>query len=90
MTDETAAIRCDDQTETIITYEDNGAVYEIDDLSILHAEQWGEYAVYENGRQVADFTVPGAFMKEAFRPDVPTDDELVEYAKAAVAAAEGK
>jgi hypothetical protein len=81
-------------TETILTYEADGLTYEIDHLGIgrpggshdLDHGQWGEFAVYCDGEQVAEFAIEESILKPEFRPaELPvTDEELIRLAKEAV------
>lgn len=75
-------------TETIATYHLGGVKYEIDHLGILHPDtQWGEFAVYADGEQVAEFAIEESGLKPEFRPlGLPVArDELVRLAREAVA-----
>ena len=81
--------------ETITTYQLGGRTYEIDHLGIAGAEnfaagslsdQWGEFAVYREGEQVAEFAIPESAVKPEYRPDsLPADAELIRLAREAVA-----
>ena len=74
-------------TETILTYEAGGETYEIDHLGIGRGFQWGEFAVYCDGMQVAEFAIEESALKPEFRPatlPVP-DQELIRLAREAVA-----
>ena len=75
--------------ETVMTYEDNGQVYEIDHLGVGWPSQWGEFAVYTGNREVAAFSIPESLLKPEFRPAAlpVTPDQLVELAKQAVSEA---
>jgi hypothetical protein len=75
-------------SETIATYTLDDETYEIDHLGIGHDHQWGGFAVYWNGMQVAEFWIQEAGLKPEHRPDeLPvTDDELIRLAKEAVEA----
>jgi hypothetical protein len=81
----------DGTTETIATYEDGGAIYEIDHLGILHDSQWGEFAVYRAGQHVATFSIAESMLKPEFRPETMpvTTAELIALARGAVAEEEG-
>lgn len=75
-----------DTTETVATYEQDGSEYQIDHLGICYPSQAGDYAVYRDGEQVAEFTPgPGLVLPE----EIDTD-ELIEFAKQAVANAESE
>jgi hypothetical protein len=70
-----------DTTETVATYEAEGARYEIDHLGILYPQtQWGEFAVYCEGYHVASFLTD--YM------DLPDTDELIRLAKRATSEAD--
>lgn len=72
--------------ETIMTYEDSGKTYEIDHLGVAVGAQWGEFAVYCDEVQVAEFAIPESALKPEFRPDsLPPDEELIGLAREAVA-----
>jgi len=46
--------------ETVAAFEHDGSTYEIDHLGIGSASQWGEFAVYCDGGEVAEFAIgPG-------------------------------
>jgi hypothetical protein len=45
--------------ETVAGFEHDGSTYEIDHLGIGSASQWGEFAVYCDGQEVAQFTLAG-------------------------------
>jgi hypothetical protein len=76
--------------ETVVEYvDDKGDSFGVDHLGIGHPEtQWGEFAVYRNGVQLAEFAVPDAALKPEFRKGLPSLGELVELAKQAVAEAD--
>lgn len=71
--------------ETVATYEVGTATYEIDHLGICRDSQWGEFAVYRDGKQVAEFALTEAMLRKEFRPErLPvTDVELIAFAQAA-------
>lgn len=70
--------------ETIATYEHDGVAYEIDHLGICAPSQYGEYAVYQGGEQIAEFAVEASLYIPGHRPPLPELDMLVALAKAAV------
>lgn len=75
-----------DTTETVATYRDHrGRTVEIDHLGIGNPEQCGEYAVYRDAEQIAEFATPAAMFRDV--PLVGTD-ELIESARHAVAETE--
>ena len=45
--------------ETVAAFEHDGCSYEIDHLGIGSGSQWGEFAVYCDGEEVAEFTLAG-------------------------------
>ncbi len=81
-------------SETIATYETDGKTYEIDHLGIgrpggthdLDHGQWGEFAVYCDGKQVASFAIEESGLKPEYRPAAlpVSDDELIRLAREAV------
>ena len=73
-----------DTTETVAEYVEDGRTYQIDHLGICHPSQRGEYAVYCDDRQVADFLAFNTLLKPEFQPPLPSAAELIEMAKAAV------
>lgn len=76
----------DPNTETV-TYEDDGATYEIDHLGIGHPEtQMGIYQVYRDGQSVAEFSAGVALSLCTVQfVDSPADTEqLIVMAKEAV------
>lgn len=77
-----------DNTETVAEYVgEDGRTYEIDHLGIGYPSQRGEYAVYCEGRMVADFLAFDTLLKPEFQPPLPGTPELIEMAKRAVAEA---
>jgi hypothetical protein len=54
--------------ETIVTFERDGSTCEIDHLGIGSASQWGEFAVYCDGEEVAQFTLAAAVPRSGPRP----------------------
>lgn len=75
-------------SETVATYEHEGVRHEIDHLGIAHDDQYGEFAVYRDGQQIACFTTAAAGLRPQFRPELPSTAELIELAQSAVADAE--
>lgn len=84
--------------ETILTYEHDGKTYEIDHLACADFDQWGQFAVYQDEKQVGGFAIDedGEEIPLGFAglrgspPDIPdelpiTDDALIELARRAVA-----
>ncbi|MGB5758985.1 MAG: hypothetical protein WBM50_18875 [Acidimicrobiales bacterium] len=65
-------------TETIHRFDYGGAEYELDHLGIERPEtQWGEFAIYSDGSQVAEFAIEEAMLKPEFRPaSLPPTSEL--------------
>lgn len=72
--------------ETIITYRNGGQEFEIDHLGVAVDAQWGDFAVYRDGTQLAEFSIPASALRPEYRPDsLPADDELIRLAREAVA-----
>ena len=73
--------------ETIATYKLGGKTYEIDHLGCAVDAQWGDFAVYCNDVQLAEFSIPESMLKPEFRPaELPvTNEELIRLAREAVA-----
>lgn len=72
-------------TEVVATYSGvDGATFEIDHLGIGNPHQWGEFAVYRDDVQLAEFSTDAALYTESHRPPLPTVDELVALAQLAV------
>lgn len=73
-------------SEVVATYvDDNGATVEIDHLGIGNEHQYGEFAVYRGGVMIAEFATESAGYLPAYRPPLPSTDELVAMARQAVA-----
>lgn len=70
-------------TQTILSFTDNGTVYEVDHLGIGYEPWQGLLAVYHGDTMVAEFSAPGA----ADRLPLPDDERITELAKQAIAAA---
>lgn len=58
-----------DSSETVATYTVGGKTYEIDHLGINYPEQWGEFAVYHDGQQIADFGIEEMCLARAPLPN---------------------
>ena|ERR1035438_62115 len=85
-------------SETIATYEADGKIYEIDHLGAGHPDtQWGQFAVYRYGQQIAAFAIaedgnpiPVEFaVMRGTPPDAPAElpvsnDDLIRLAREAV------
>ncbi|GAA3172368.1 hypothetical protein [Nonomuraea salmonea] len=72
-------------SETVAQYEgDDSRTYEIDHLGIGTPSHRGEYAVYCEGQQVADFMAFGTLLKPECQPPLPSTPELIAMAKQAV------
>jgi hypothetical protein len=74
----------DPNLETIGTFEDGGETFEIDHLGIGYDTQWGEFAVYLNGKQFTVFELDEVGLKPEFRPELPPLDELTRLALGAI------
>jgi hypothetical protein len=72
--------------ETVAGFEHDGSAYEIDHLGIGSAGQWGEFAVYCDGEEVAEFTLAESVLRPGSRPaGLPVSaDELVRLAQQAL------
>src|SRR5580700_6969452 len=72
--------------ETVASFEDDGSTYEIDHLGIGSGSQWGEFEVYCEGEEVAEFTLAGSVLRPGSRQaGLPVSaDELVRLARQAL------
>src|SRR5260370_12670407 len=72
--------------ETVASFEHDGSTYEIDHLGIGSGSQWGEFEVYCDGEEVAEFTLAESALRSGSRPaGVPVSaDELVRLARQAL------
>jgi hypothetical protein len=72
--------------ETVAAFEHDGSTYEIDHLGIGSGSLWGEFAVYCDGEEVAEFTLPESVLRPGSRPaGLPVSaDELVRLARQAL------
>jgi hypothetical protein len=61
----------------------DGGTYEIDHLGIGSRGQWGEFAVYRDGEEVAEFTLAESVLRSGSRPAgrPVSADELVQLAR---------
>lgn len=73
-----------DTTETVATFTHDGRTYQIDHLGIAVAAQYGEYAVYQDGNQIAAFEVEDAYAATEHRKGLPDSAELIELGVNAV------
>jgi hypothetical protein len=74
-----------DISEVITTYiGSDGTTFEIDHLGIANPNQWGEFAIYRNNIQIAEFSTDAAGYLPEHRPLLPETDELIALAKVAV------
>ncbi len=71
-------------TETVATFDYFGRTYQVDHLGVAVGTQYGEYAIYRDGRQVAEFEVEDAFRATEHRQGLPATAELIKLAKAAL------
>ena len=71
---------------TVAAFEHDGGTYEIDHLGIGSGSQWGEFAVYWDGEEVAEFAIAGPVRRPGSRPaGLPVcADELVRLARQAL------
>ena len=72
--------------ETVASFEHDGSTYEIDHLGIGSGSQWGEFEVYCDGEEVAEFTLAELVLRPGSRPaGLPVSaDELVRLARQAL------
>jgi hypothetical protein len=72
--------------ETVASFEHDGSTYEIDHLGIGSGSQWGEFEVYCDGEEVAEFTLAESVLRPGSRPaGLPVSaDELVRLARQAL------
>ena len=72
--------------ETVAAFEHGGSSYEIDHLGIGSGSQWGEFAVYCDGEEVAEFTLAESVLRPGSGPaGLPVSaDELVRLARQAL------
>ncbi len=71
---------------TVAAFEHDGGTYEIDHLGLGPGSQWGEFAVYCDGEEVAEFAIAGPVRRPGSRPaGLPVcADELVRLARQAL------
>ncbi len=77
--------------EAVAAFEHDGSIYEIDHLGIGSGSQWGEFAVYCDGEEVAGFTLAGPVRRPGPGPaglPVPAG-ELVRLARHALSGRTG-
>ena len=72
--------------QTVAAFEHDGSSYEIDHLGIGSGSQWGEFAVYRDGEEVAEFTLAEPVLRPGSRPaGLPVSaGELVRLARQAL------
>ena len=78
--------------ETVASFEHDGSTYEIDHLGIGSGSQWGEFEVYCDGEEVAEFTLAESVLRPGSRPaGLPVSaDELVGLARQALSGGTGR
>ncbi len=78
--------------ETVAVFEHDGSIYEIDHLGIGSGSQWGEFAVYCDGEEVAVLAIAEPVRRPGSRPGgVPVSaDELVRLARHALSGRTGR
>jgi hypothetical protein len=78
--------------ETVASFEHDGSTYEIDHLGIGSGRQWGEFEVYCDGEEVAEFTLAGSVLRPGSRrAGLPVSaDELVRLARQALSGLTGR
>ena len=71
---------------TVAAFEHDGSTYEIDHLGIGSGSQWGEFAVYCDDEEVAEFAIAGLVRRSGSGPAaLPVcADELVRLARQAL------
>ena len=72
--------------QTVAVFEHDGSTYEIDYLGLGSSTQWGEFAVYCDGEEVAEFAIAGSELRPGSRPAglSVSADELVRLARQAL------
>ena len=77
---------------TVAAFEHDGGTYEIDHLGIGSGSQWGEFEVYCDGEEVAEFTLAESVLRPGSRPaGLPVSaDELVRLARQALSGWTGR
>ena len=77
---------------TVAAFEHDGSTYEIDHLGVGSGSQWGEFAVYCDGEEVAEFAIAGPVRRPGSRPaGLPVcADELVRLARQALSGRAGR
>jgi len=78
--------------QTVAAFEHDGSSYEIDHLGIGSGRQWGEFEVYCDGEQVAEFTLAESVLRPGSHPaGLPVSaDELVKLARQALSGRAGQ
>ena len=78
--------------ETVAAFEHDGSSYEIDHLGLGPGSQWGEFAVYCDGEEVAEFAIAGPVLRPGPGPaGLPVSaDELVRLARQALSGRAGR
>jgi hypothetical protein len=78
--------------ETVAVFEHDGSTYEIDHLGMGFGSQWGEFAVYCDGEEVAEFAIAESVLRPGSRPaGLPVSaDELVRLARQALSGWTGR
>lgn len=72
-----------DTTEVIATFNHFDRTYELDHLGIGNPGQWGEFAIYLDGKMLGDFALPESILKPECRPNgdaLPPVGQLIEMA----------
>ena len=72
--------------QTVAVFEHDGSTYEIDHFGLGSSTQWGEFAVYCDGEEVAEFAITASVLRPGSRPAGPPvcADELVQLARQAL------
>jgi hypothetical protein len=78
--------------QTVAAFEHDGSTYEIDHLGIGSGSQWGEFEVYCDGDEVAEFTLAESVIRPGSRPAglAVSADELVQLARQALSGRTGQ
>jgi hypothetical protein len=78
--------------QTVAAFEHDGSTYEIDHLGLGSGSQWGEFEVYCDGEEVAEFTLAESALRPGSRPaGLPVSaDELIQLARQALSVRTGQ
>ncbi len=78
--------------ETVAAFEHDGSTYQIDHLGIGSGSQWGEFVVYRDDEEAAEFTLAESVLRPRSRPaGLPVSvDELIWLARQALSRRAGR